>query len=170
MPTEDAYSSGHLVLSQFGTCKCSNVETNISWTCLVSGVLSFEHPSVLLFLLVFHCDINFAYACILTYNWSLDLLVNYPYTLLNFIEHVWLTNNRYICILVSSISMGHFEDADKYVSFAKSYRLCCFYGKYRNLIDWYLKQNDINVCITDHFAERHVRKAAEPKKILITNQ
>ena len=34
MPTEDAYSSGHLVLSHFGTCKCSNVETNISWTCL----------------------------------------------------------------------------------------------------------------------------------------
>ena len=50
MPTEDAYSSGHLVLSHFGTCKCSNVETNISWTCLVSGLLSFEHPSVLLFL------------------------------------------------------------------------------------------------------------------------
>ena len=51
MPTEDAYSSGHLVLSHFRTCKCSNVETNISWTCLVSGLLSFEHPSVLLFLL-----------------------------------------------------------------------------------------------------------------------
>ena len=52
MPTEDAYSSGHLVLSHFGACKCSNVETNISWTCLVSGLLSFEHPSVLLFLLL----------------------------------------------------------------------------------------------------------------------
>ena len=26
-----------------------NVETNLSWTCLVSGLLSFEHPSVLLF-------------------------------------------------------------------------------------------------------------------------
>ena len=51
MPTEDAYSSGHLVLSHFGACKCSNVETNIFWTCLVSGLLSFEHPSVLLFLL-----------------------------------------------------------------------------------------------------------------------
>ena len=51
MPTEDAYSSGHLVLSHFGTCKCSNVETNLSWTCLISGLLSFEHPSVLLFLL-----------------------------------------------------------------------------------------------------------------------
>ena len=51
MPTEDAYSSGHLVLSHFGTCKCSNVETNISWTCLVSRLWSFEHPSVLLFLL-----------------------------------------------------------------------------------------------------------------------
>ena len=52
MPTGDAYSSGHLVLSHFGTCMCSNVETNISWTCLVSGLLSFEHPSVLLFCLL----------------------------------------------------------------------------------------------------------------------
>ena len=49
MPTEDAYSSGHLVLSHFGTCMCSNVETNLSWTCLVSGLLNFEQPSVLLF-------------------------------------------------------------------------------------------------------------------------
>ena len=54
MPTEGAYSSGDLVLSHFGSCKCSksNVETNLSWTCLVSGLLSFEHPSVLLFLLL----------------------------------------------------------------------------------------------------------------------
>ena len=29
MPTEDAYSAGHLVLSNFGTCMCSNVETNL---------------------------------------------------------------------------------------------------------------------------------------------
>ena len=43
---------GHLVLSHFGTCMCSNVETNLSWTCLVSGLLSFEHPSVLLFCLI----------------------------------------------------------------------------------------------------------------------
>ena len=53
MPTEDAYSSGHLVLSHFGTCMCSNVETNLSWTCLVSGLLNFEHPSVLLFCFIF---------------------------------------------------------------------------------------------------------------------
>ena len=53
MPTGDAYSSGHLVLSHFWTCKCSNVETNLSWTCLVSGLLSFEHPSVLLFFFFF---------------------------------------------------------------------------------------------------------------------
>ena len=26
-----------------------NVETNLSWTCLVSGLLNFKHPSVLLF-------------------------------------------------------------------------------------------------------------------------
>ena len=49
MPTGDAYSSGQLVLSHFGTCICSNVETNLSRTCLVSGPLNFEHPSVLLF-------------------------------------------------------------------------------------------------------------------------
>ena len=49
MPTEDAYSSGHLVLSHFGPCMCSNVETNLSWTCIVSGPLNVEHLSVLLF-------------------------------------------------------------------------------------------------------------------------
>ena len=49
MPTEDAYSSGHLVLSHFGTCVCSDVETNLSWARLVSGLMNFEHPSVLLF-------------------------------------------------------------------------------------------------------------------------
>ena len=52
MSTEYAYSFGHLVLSHFGTCKCSNVETNLSCTCLVSGLLSFEHPSVLQFCFV----------------------------------------------------------------------------------------------------------------------
>ena len=40
------YSLGHL-----GTCKCSNVtcKTNLSWTYLISGLLSFDYPSVLLF-------------------------------------------------------------------------------------------------------------------------
>ena len=51
MLARDAYSSRHLVLSHSGTCKCSHVETYLSWTCLVSGLLSFEHPSVLLVLL-----------------------------------------------------------------------------------------------------------------------
>ena len=51
MPTEVAYTSAHLVLSHFVTCMCSNVETNLPWTCLVSRLLSFEHPSVLLFCL-----------------------------------------------------------------------------------------------------------------------
>ena len=31
------------------TCMYSNVATNLSWTCLVSGPLNFEHSSVLLF-------------------------------------------------------------------------------------------------------------------------
>ena len=52
MPTEDAYSSGHLVLSHFGTCMCSNVETNLSWTCLVIGLFEFRTSSVLLFCFV----------------------------------------------------------------------------------------------------------------------
>ena len=46
-------SSGHPVLSHFGTCICSNVETNLSWNCLVSGRLNFEHPSVLFFCFAF---------------------------------------------------------------------------------------------------------------------
>ena len=53
--------SGHLVLSHTGTCMCSHVETNLSWTCLVSRLLSFEHPSVLLFRFhVNHCASDFA--------------------------------------------------------------------------------------------------------------
>ena len=55
MPTGYAYSSGHLVLSLFGTCMCSNVKTNLSWTCLISRPLSFKHPSVLLFCFVWGC-------------------------------------------------------------------------------------------------------------------
>ena len=46
MPTEDANSSGHLVLSHFVTCMCSNVETNLSWTCLFS-LLRQEYPPIL---------------------------------------------------------------------------------------------------------------------------
>ena len=41
-PTEDAYSSGHLVLSHFGTCICSNVETILSWTCHIYGPFEFR--------------------------------------------------------------------------------------------------------------------------------
>ena len=42
------------VLSPFGTCMCSNVETNLAWTCLVSGPLKFEPLGTSLLLLVFH--------------------------------------------------------------------------------------------------------------------
>ena len=45
--------TGHLVLSNYGTYMGFNVEINLSWTCLVSGLLNFEHPSVLLFCLIF---------------------------------------------------------------------------------------------------------------------
>ena len=37
----------------FGTCICSYVETILSWTCHVYDLLSFEHPSVLLFCFIF---------------------------------------------------------------------------------------------------------------------
>ena len=50
------YRIWFLVLSHFWTCVCSNVETNLSWTCLVSGLLSFEHPSVLLFCFLPDCE------------------------------------------------------------------------------------------------------------------
>ena len=69
MPTEDAYSSGHLVLSHFGTCMCSYVETNLSWTCLVSGPLNFEHPSVLLFCFM---DQHWTNVCSPHYHWLLE--------------------------------------------------------------------------------------------------
>ena len=45
-------SSEHLVLCYFRTCMSSHVETNLSWTCLVPGLLSFEHQLVLLFCFV----------------------------------------------------------------------------------------------------------------------
>ena len=40
-----------LVLSHFGTCECSNVETNLSWICLVSGLLSSNIPQYFCFCL-----------------------------------------------------------------------------------------------------------------------
>ena len=49
MPTEDANSSGPLVLSHYGACMCFKVDTNLSGTSLDSGRLSSEHPAVLLF-------------------------------------------------------------------------------------------------------------------------
>ena len=58
MPTEYAYSYRHLVLPLFSTCLRSNVETNLSLTCLVSGLSSFEHPSVLLFCLYNYMSVN----------------------------------------------------------------------------------------------------------------
>ena len=85
MPTEDAYSSGHLVLSHIGTCMCSNVETNLSWTCLVSGPLNFEHPSVLLF-----CSVNWPYTMTTPY-WS-DFVPNSTfYRILNGFHRTFAT-------------------------------------------------------------------------------
>ena len=92
MPIEDAYSSGHLVLSHYGTCKCSNVETNVSWTCLVSGLLSFEHPSVLLFLLpnVFR---SLWYLCAaLEFSISILKIYKSPLNCYHRVIHVYITS------------------------------------------------------------------------------
>ena len=51
-PTEDTYSSGHLVLSHFGACISSNVETILSWTCHVYGPFGFRTPFGTSFLLL----------------------------------------------------------------------------------------------------------------------
>ena len=48
-------SSGHLFLSHFGTCMCSNVESNLSWTCLVSGLWVSNIPRYFCF--AWHCQI-----------------------------------------------------------------------------------------------------------------
>ena len=65
----DAYSSGHLVLYHFGTCKCSNVETNLSWTCLSPdfwvfwtslGTSDFASPLIL-------------YQCLVQSKWSIRI-------------------------------------------------------------------------------------------------
>ena len=46
--TKDTYSSRHLVLSNFGTCTCCNVETYLYQTSFASR-LGVEHPSTLIF-------------------------------------------------------------------------------------------------------------------------
>ena len=48
MQTEDAYSSKHLDLSNFGTCKCPYVKTYRSQNLLVYWFMRFKHPSELL--------------------------------------------------------------------------------------------------------------------------
>ena len=52
-PTEDAYSSGHLVLSHLGTCVCSNVETIFTWACHVLGLWVSNIPRYFYFALKF---------------------------------------------------------------------------------------------------------------------
>ena len=89
VPTGDAYSSGHLVLSHFGTCMCSNVETNLSWTCLVSGLLNFEHPSVLLFCLL----LNFTFDTILWNN--VQDILNFKTPESNIFDMIWWTGTNY---------------------------------------------------------------------------
>ena len=51
-----------------GSCMCSNVDTNLSWTCFDSGLLNFEHPSVPLFCFIF------VYAKVLLYMFSLLII------------------------------------------------------------------------------------------------
>ena len=56
------YSSGHLVLSHFGICMCSNVETGLSWTCLVSDFWISNIPRYFSFALYMIVTIGGTYA------------------------------------------------------------------------------------------------------------
>ena len=54
-PTEDAYSSGHLVLSHLGLAFVLMLRPFFPELVMSTDLLSFEHPSVLLFCFVlFH--------------------------------------------------------------------------------------------------------------------
>ena len=116
MPTGDAYSSGHLVLSHFGTCMCSNVETNLSWTCLVSGLLNFEHPSVLLFCLQIHvysyCYLKSnIYQCTntLRFCWGL-CIVSYIIQLTDIDKSVWVWYKDGLMTFYTPRYMSHFTE------------------------------------------------------------
>ena len=114
--TEDAYSSGNLVLSYFGACKCSNVETNPSWICLVSGLLSFEHPSVLLVCLTMMSSNCFCFGFLSSFNILLSSVYNRsrPRSSLPFIISVWMLSvsvallffRVFIAHLISSLVMS----------------------------------------------------------------
>ena len=74
VPRKYVYYSGRLVLSYFGTCMFCKFETNLSWTCLVSGLLSFESPSALL--LYFCSLICYIYLCVGVIHASITKMLN----------------------------------------------------------------------------------------------
>ena len=53
MPTDDAYFSGHLVMSHLWTCMNCNVVSYHSLTCIVSRLLSFEYAQYFTLLLYY---------------------------------------------------------------------------------------------------------------------
>ena len=60
MPRENDYSSGHWVLSHFGTCMCSNVETNLSCHVLLSDFWVSNIPWYFCFPFYHICNTTFA--------------------------------------------------------------------------------------------------------------
>ena len=107
MPTENAYYSGQLVLSDFGTCICSD-DNNFFKTCIACELFSFNCPLVLLFYFVLqHFWLRYSRTALLLWLY----ILNFDFTLyrvfsnylnISLIKHVkdWLTRNL--------ISLTHF--------------------------------------------------------------
>ena len=92
-------------LSRFGTCKRSNVENNVSWTCLVIGLLSFKHSSVLLFCLNAQRSRVTTNTCLLFIQMSLKLtwkVIYYcrrqPYFSIELLSKTWYWLGVLVCL------------------------------------------------------------------------
>ena len=69
MPTEDVYSSGHLVLSHFGTPMCSNVDTIFPKLVLFQDFWVSDIPRYLYFTLFFFCIFFIIYQSSIIFVW-----------------------------------------------------------------------------------------------------
>ena len=108
MPTEDAYYSSQLVLSDFGIGICSGDENMFFETCIASELLSFDCPLVLPFCFVpQHFWLRYSRTALLLWLYILSFAftlyrVFSNYVNISLIKHVkdWLTRNL--------ISLTHF--------------------------------------------------------------
>ena len=141
MPTEDAYSSAHLVMSHFGTCICSNVETNLSGTCLVSRHLSFEHLSVFLF-----CIGLRLYLCSVTsINWIVEQKCRRSKSILWYFTHHLTANFHSEMKLLISYQILQFLYCEHslyylYIVYICFCFLCTLYGHREINESWILKK------------------------------